>query len=124
MIKTCIEVTLFTCTRQKSKQFLDCFCTAPPYKKRQKFTQAEHCSRCPIGSTLTFKINALNMLKVQNGCTEVLFDLKSTKLLLLRSLYANKACLNNAESETTFQWLLMGISPPCCFLIRPSSKFM
>ena len=48
-------------------------------RKRQKLTQAENYSQCLIGSTLAFKINAWNTLKVQNGYTEVLYDLKSTK---------------------------------------------
>ena len=93
-------------------------------RKRQKLTQAEHCSRCLIGSTLAFKIKAWNILKVQNGYTEVLYDLKSMTITLLRNLHALKVCLNTAWNETTFQWLPIGTLPPCCFLIRPGSKFM
>ena len=93
-------------------------------RKRQKLTQAEHCSRCLIGSTLAFKINAWNTLKVPNGYTEVLYDLKSMTITLLRNLHELKVCLNTAWNETAFQWLLMGTSLPCCFLIRPGSKFM
>ena len=67
---------------------------APPYWKRQKLTQAEHCSQCLIGSTFAFKINALNALKAQNSCTEVLYDLKSMILLLHRNMHALKVHLN------------------------------
>ena len=44
--------------------------------------------------TLAFKINALNTLKVQNACTEVLYDLKSTMLSLYRNMHALEVHLN------------------------------
>ena len=93
-------------------------------RKRQKLTKAEHCLQCLIGSTLAFKINAWNTLKVQNSYTGVLYDLKSATITLLRNLHTLKVCLNTAWNETTFQWLPMETLLPYCFLIRPSSTFM
>ena len=64
------------------------------------------------------------MLKVENGFTEVMSDLKSMKMLLLESWQALNVHLIHAESQTMFQWPLMGIFPQCCFLTRPGSKCM